>query len=233
VETGAVDYSAGDGEQGNMTTLEATTLEPSTDPRRYHHGDLPNALRSAACDVIAERGLGNFSLREVARRAGVSHTAPAHHFGDMQGLLTSLAVEGFRMLTDGLTAALAGVDDPVERLVALGQAYFDFSTTHAAHCEVMFRPDVTDDTDEQLAGAGMHAYALLDDTVRGLIESEQLDVDPDVVTAMCWSSVQGLVVLSPKLTKACDARNRPQFVRPELLRQFTLITVNGLRSYRT
>jgi hypothetical protein len=149
----------------------------------------------------------------------------------MQGLLTSLAAEGFRTLTDELTAALTGVDDPVERLVALGQTYFAFSTTHPAHCDVMFRPDVTDDADEQLAGAGMAAYALLDDTVRGLIESEGLDVDPDVVTAMCWSSVQGLVVLGPKLTKACEARGA-QFVGPELVRQFTLINVNGLRSYR-
>ena len=208
-----------------------TALESGTDPRRYHHGDLPNALRRAACEVIVERGLGNFSLREVARRAGVSHTAPAHHFGDMQGLLTSLAAEGFRTLTDELTTALAGVDDPVERLVALGQTYFEFSTTHPAHCDVMFRPDVTDQADEQLAGAGMAAYALLDDTVRGLIESEELDVDPDVVTAMCWSSVQGLVVLGPKLTKACEARGAT-FVGPELVRQFTLISVNGLRSYR-
>jgi AcrR family transcriptional regulator len=209
-----------------------TALEVGADSRRYHHGDLPNALRQAACEVIVERGLGNFSLREVARRAGVSHTAPAHHFRDMQGLLTSLAAEGFRMLTDGLTAALAGVDDPVERLIALGQTYFEFSTTHPAHCDVMFRPDVTDEADEQLAGAGMCAYGLLDDTVRGLIESERLDIDPDVVTAMCWSSVQGLVVLGPKLTKACEARNQPQFVGSELVRQFTLISVNGLRSYR-
>src|SRR5258707_3669661 len=66
---------------------------------RYHHGDLPNALRRAAVEVIEERGLAAFSLREVARRAGVSHNAPAHHFGDVRGLLTSLAVEGFDLLS--------------------------------------------------------------------------------------------------------------------------------------
>ena len=69
-----------------------------TSATTYHHGDLPNALRRAAVEVIEERGLGAFSLREVARRAGVSHTAPAHHFGDMRGLLTSVAIEGFDII---------------------------------------------------------------------------------------------------------------------------------------
>ena len=91
----------------------------------YHHGDLPNALRKAAAEVIEERGLGDFSLREVARRAGVSHTAPAHHFGDVRGLLTSLAEEGMRQLHDVTAAAAASTDDPVERLSAISAALID------------------------------------------------------------------------------------------------------------
>ena len=54
----------------------------------YHHGDLPAALRAAAVDLIQERGPAKFSLREVARRAGVSYAAPSHHFGDARGLLS-------------------------------------------------------------------------------------------------------------------------------------------------
>ena len=94
-----------------------------TDDQAYHHGNLPTALRCAAAEVITEHGLGGFSLREVARRAGVTHTASAHHFGDVTGLLTSLAAEGFERLYEVTSAAVAEHADPVERLVALGQAY--------------------------------------------------------------------------------------------------------------
>lgn len=198
----------------------------------YHHGDLPNALRQAACDVIAERGLGGFSLREVARRAGVSHTAPAHHFGDVQGLLTSIATEGFRQLAEALEQAVAGVDDPVERLAALGTAYVTTAHAHPAHWDVMFRLDVVDPDDEQLALAGLSAYDYLDSTVRRLVESEDLAVDPDVATAMCWSVVQGLVVLSPKIDLVCAANERMLPGEPELVRDFVELMVNGLRSHR-
>lgn len=199
---------------------------------RYHHGDLPNALRQAARDVITERGLGDFSLREVARRAGVSHTAPAHHFGDVEGLLTSLATEGFATLTEAMQAAISGVGDPVERLAAMGRAYVEFASTHPADCDVMFRADVVDATDAELANAGLCAHAILEDTVRDLIESEQIDAELDVVTSLCWSMVQGLVVLGPKLDMTCELTGRPLPPRPELIRQFTDLIVNGLRSHR-
>jgi AcrR family transcriptional regulator len=97
-------------EGGFWMQLDVAKMSAMTD--RYHHGDLPNALRAAAVDVIAESGIGGFSLREVARRAGVSHNAPAHHFGDMTGLLTSLAVEGFVHLRDDTSAAIAASTTP-------------------------------------------------------------------------------------------------------------------------
>src|SRR5215208_779795 len=127
----------------------------STGTERYHHGDLPNALRRAAVDVIVERGLGGFSLREVARRAGVSHTAPAHHFGDVRGLLTSVAEEGFVLLHDASEAAVAGGGAPVERLAALGEAYVGMARLHPAHCEVMFRTDLVDENDDGVQTCGL------------------------------------------------------------------------------
>src|SRR6186713_342124 len=77
----------------------------SKDARPYHHGDLPRALLEAAVEAIAEVGPAAVSLRDLARRAGVSHAAPAHHFGDKAGLLTALAIEGFELLTAELTRA--------------------------------------------------------------------------------------------------------------------------------
>ena len=70
-------------------------MPPQAPTRPYHHGNLPDALRAAAAEVITEKGVGGFSLREVARRAGVSHTAPAHHFGDTTGLLKVLMIAVF------------------------------------------------------------------------------------------------------------------------------------------
>ena len=199
---------------------------------RYHHGDLPNALRGAAREVIAERGLGDFSLREVARRAGVSHTAPAHHFGDVEGLLTSLATEGFTTLSAAMEHAIAGITDPVERLAVMGETYVEFAATHPADCDVMFRIDVVDTTDADLANAGLCAHAILEDTVRELIEAEDIDADVNTVTSLCWSMVQGLVVLGPKLDLTCQFHGVPIPSRPELVRQFTDLLVNGLRSHR-
>ena len=174
----------------------------------YHHGDLPNALRHAAVDVIDERGLGSFSLREVARRAGVSHTAPAHHFGDMRGLLTSVATEGFDTLFETTRRAAADVDEPVERLTAICEAYVTLSRSNHAHCEVMFRIDVVDADDPALQVAGRRSYGVLEDTVRSLIDDEGLDVDLDEATWFCWSTMQGLVALGPRLEGIAEHREK-------------------------
>jgi len=196
----------------------------------YHHGDLPNALRQAAVDVIDERGLGSFSLREVARRAGVSHTAPAHHFGDMRGLLTSVATEGFDALHTATERAAAGIDDPVERLTAIGEAYVTLARSNHAHCEVMFRMDVVDADDATLQAAGMRAYGVLEDAVRTLIEREDLAVDLDEATWLCWSAMQGLVTLGPKLEVIAARKGLAERPSAELVRQFTALIAAGLRN---
>lgn len=206
-----------------------TNVTPATP---YHHGDLPNALRCAAVDVIDERGLGSFSLREVARRAGVSHTAPAHHFGDMRGLLTSVATEGFNALYEATTSAANGIDDPVTRLTALGEAYVTLARSHHAHCEVMFRKDVLDSDDPTLQTASMRAYAVLEDAVRDLLEREGLAVDLDEATWLCWSAMQGLVALGHEFEVIAGRMGRPKPSSAALVRKFTELIVAGLRSSR-
>jgi len=196
----------------------------------YHHGDLPNALRAAAVEVIKERGLGAFSLREVARRAGVSHNAPAHHFGDMRGLLTSLAEEGFDALCAAGQAAAAPYDEPVERLMALGTAYVEVARSHRAQFDVMFRLDLVDPDDPDLTAAGMRAYGVLEDTVRAVIESEALDVDLDDAAWLCWSAMQGLVVLEPKIARIGTLKGGDAVATPDLVRRFTGLIVAGMRS---
>lgn len=101
----------------------------------YHHGDLRRVLLRAAAEQVTESGAASLRLRELARRAGVSHAAPAHHFKDKTGLLTALAVEGYT----GMSAALAAasVDGG---LVAIGLEYIRYATTHPGLFEVMFSP---------------------------------------------------------------------------------------------
>jgi AcrR family transcriptional regulator len=204
----------------------------SVTPDRYHHGDLPNALRRAAADVIGEQGLGSFSLREVARRAGVSHTAPAHHFGDVRGLLTSLATEGFVHLRESSQAAVAAHVDPAERLTAMGEAYVLLATEHPAHCEVMFRTDVIDPDDQRLREAGMAAHAVLHATVSELIEAEGLDVDVDVAAELCWAAMQGLVVLQPKLALLDTMAGAEPVAVETRVRRLTTLMLDGIRHAR-
>lgn len=114
-----------------------TRYDPGvTESRAYHHGDLRRALLAAALEAIEEVGPTALSLRDLARRAGVSHAAPAHHFGDKAGLLTALAAQGFDLLAQALVQA---GDD----LLEAGVAYVDFAVRHRAYFEVMFRPSCT------------------------------------------------------------------------------------------
>jgi AcrR family transcriptional regulator len=212
-----------------LSTLSYTAFPMTTPTDRYHHGDLPNALRRAAVEVIDERGLGDFSLREVARRAGVSHTAPAHHFGDVRGLLTSVAAEGFQTLQQVTEAAAARHDAPVDKLRAIGEAYVSLARSHKGHCAVMFRPDVVDVDDPSLQHCGLDAYAVLEGVISGVLTQVHSDVDLDVATWMCWSTMQGLVELGPKFDVINLVRGREPISTTELVDQFTDLIVRSLR----
>jgi AcrR family transcriptional regulator len=115
-----------------------TDTSPSKDARPYHHGDLPRALLDAAVHAILEVGPAAVSLRDLARRTGVSHAAPAHHFGDKAGLLTAVATDGFQLLAATLGEAYQATGSFLE----VGVAYVRFAATHRAHFEVMFRPEL-------------------------------------------------------------------------------------------
>lgn len=200
-----------------------------TSSDHYHHGDLPNTLRRAAAEVIDERGLGGFSLREVARRAGVSHNAPAHHFGDVTGLLTSLAQEGFETLCDATQTAVAGVDDPVERMMLIGEAYVNVAKSHSAQFAVMFRMDVIDPEDPDMTKAGLEAYSHLEATVAAVIDREGLSIDVHEASWLCWSAMQGLVVLEPKIGRLNEIAGGDAVSTRDLVRRFSQLILDGLR----
>jgi AcrR family transcriptional regulator len=161
----------------------------------YHHGNLRTALLDAALELVREAGVGSISLREVARRAGVSHAAPAHHFGDKAGLLTALATQGFEMFGEALRAgASRAVDQPQLRLSWVGWAYVMFAAEHRAHFEIMFRPELLHVADPALAGATASAYLELSESVR-LGFPEASAEARELIAITSWSEVHGLATL--------------------------------------
>lgn len=158
--------------------------------RPYHHGDLRRELLRQAAGMIEEVGPAHVSLRELARRAGVSHAAPAHHFGDKAGLLTAIATEGFLLLADRLTEAMERTGDFLE----VGVAYVDFAVGHRAHFEVMFRPDLYDADADDVRAAREQSSAALYGGVRAVPGAE---TGPDTSTAglAAWSMVHGFASL--------------------------------------
>lgn len=168
---------------------------------RYHHGDLPRALKAAAVELITEKGAAGFSLREVARRAGVSHAAPTHHFGDSAGLLTALAEEGFRYLHAALVESAEGAPSAADRLVAIARAYVSVAHDHPAHCAVMFRADLIRRDDPGCREWGDKAYQELASGLEALRDEEGSDLDVEEAAGLCWSTMQGLVVLYPGMVE--------------------------------
>ena len=104
----------------------------------YHHGNLRPALLEAAMEILNQSQNWDFSLREVARRAGVSHAAPYKHFANKQELLAALAAHGYDLLRQAMLANVEPGQNWSERLKHLGVAYVRFGVQHPAHYRLMF-----------------------------------------------------------------------------------------------
>jgi AcrR family transcriptional regulator len=179
-----------------VSTHPATVapVEPTRDT--YRHGDLRAAGVEAAAALVEETGPGALSMREVARRTGVSHTAFYHHFPDKASLFAAVAEQGFAELTRTMTAGAARADDPLARLHAIGVGYVTYALRHPGVFRLMFRPELTG-----IEGAGVPAvvsgsWELLRSTVQecqqaGFSKDEHLDV----LAILCWTSVHGLATL--------------------------------------
>lgn len=155
----------------------------------YHHGDLRRALLDTALEAIGEHGPAAVSLRDVARRAGVSHAAPTHHFGDKAGLLTALAAEGWSLLADTLRDTAAEGSGFAE----LGVGYVLFATSRPAHFAVMRAPGLARRDDPELTAAMRRAGAQLRAGVERFEAGGGANLDVTALTA--WSLVHGLAAL--------------------------------------
>jgi AcrR family transcriptional regulator len=165
----------------------------------YHHGALREALVRATESLLAERGAEGFSLREVARRAGVSPAAPAHHFGNAAGLLTAVASLGFEALTQALRAGDAGGGaDPRAALRGQGEAYVRFALQHPGRFRLMFRQGKLH-ADVALESHANAAFEVLARGVRrgfGLATDAPMDDRQWNAVAALWSLVHGYAHLA-------------------------------------
>ncbi|MCR1161669.1 TetR/AcrR family transcriptional regulator [Paenarthrobacter sp. UW852] len=172
----------------------------STSTKNYHHGDLRAALLAAAIESL-EAG-EPFSLRGVARRAGVSPTAPYRHFADREALDSAVAVEGFRDLRAGLEAALAVLADPAEPegvITALGVAYVGFALRRPAVFRLMFGNEC-DEEDSERVLASEQLHGMLNQAIERLFPS----ANNSNLSIALWSMAHGLAFLH------LDGKLRPQ-----------------------
>lgn len=164
----------------------------------YHHGDLRRALLAAAEAELIEKGPDGFTLRGCARRAGVSHAAPAHHFGDAAGLLAALAADGFERLLAAMKARTAAADDADadSRLAAAGLGYIDFARANPALFRLMFSSGRPDRGDERLCRSADGAFGYLAASAIHLTGPDPLSsVDGRRQIAALWAMAHGLADL--------------------------------------
>ena len=163
----------------------------------YHHGDLRNALLAATEALLEDAGLEGFTLREVARRAGVSHGAPAHHFGDVTGLLSAFTADSFTQLADAMAARRGAAGrNPFDQLTATGIGYVEYALTHRARFQLMFRSDRLDPAYPPLVEAGARAYGELTGCIEALAPARPGNSAKALErTALAWSMVHGFASL--------------------------------------
>ena len=187
----------------------------------YHHGALREALIEATEALLAERGAEGFSLREVARRAGVSPAAPAHHFGDAAGLLTAVASAGFAGLARALEAgASRGGADARLALREQGCEYVRFAVRHPGRFRLMFRPGKLH-PDAELE---QHARAAFEVLAGGVRRAWQVD-SADAMQPRHWNAVIALWSLVHGYAHLATAGQFGLFTGPGSLEAFIEATL--------
>lgn len=165
--------------------------------KSYHHGNLRETLIESALEILKEGTLADLSLRALARKAGVSQTAPYRHFEDKEALIAVLKEEGMRKLGKGMKELMAEEADPLERMRKLGMKYVEFAEIYPAHFKVMFEYELQDyDKYSALHDVSDDSFRCLQETVdECLALPNARKVDRSVAQFGAWSMVHGLSVL--------------------------------------
>jgi AcrR family transcriptional regulator len=166
--------------------------------KKYHHGDLKNALIKAGMEILSSEGVSGLSLRKVAQKAGVSHAAPYAHFEDKQALIAAISTEGYRKLLDHLDAILVQYpNDPKSQLVEAAWAYICFAQTDPAHFRVTFSSAVEHEKNyPTLVEMTGKTFSRVVQIVGACQAAGLLSPGPaDVMAISVWSMVHGFTSL--------------------------------------
>lgn len=195
--------------------IEALLFSPVTRSTPYHRGNLQKALLDAAVALIGEVGPRAFTLREVARRAGVSHNAPYRHFSSKDDLLAAVAAEGFDRLAISMRAAMEPGQSPRERLELCGCGYVDFALHWPQHLQVMFDlPIPQAESCESGSRIGEDAFRVLLDAIVAAQQAGDLPAgDPRPIAWTAWSLVHGIAKLATGGNLPLDAEGTLAFTR--------------------
>lgn len=165
--------------------------------RAYHHKDLDQTLLDAAVALIAEVGPQAFTLREVARRAGVSHNAPYRHFQDKDELLAAVASQGFDRLTESMLRTMKNGRSAADRLRLAGRGYVQFALRWPQHIRVMFDGPRPGELRPEYAASASRAFQTLLDAIIAVQDERGLPTgDPQTYAIAAWSAVHGLAKLA-------------------------------------
>lgn len=192
--------------------------------RPYHHGDLRRVILETAMDMLGTDGGWQFTLREVARRAGVSHAAPYKHFPDKTALLSELALIGFDLLREEVMKTQNSVATSIhDELKTAAQAYIGFGLANPSLYRLMFSAEASNSSDVHLSERALSAFALLLE----LLERGQKDgtIRKHPIrgqAAACWAQMHGLTML------AIDGLLRPEKVGPDAVEAALLTLREGL-----
>jgi len=199
-------------------------MTAKTQRSSYHHGNLREELVSQGMAIIESEGLVHLTMREIARRLGVTQTAPLHHFKSRAGLLAAIAAQGFRMLFDHRMGALKDKRTPDERLMAVLMAYVEFALAHPVLYQLMHGPEIPDKTlFPELNDAAIRSYSLLESAVADylLAHGGSMERSRDA-TLGAWTVCQGLatVLINPQNTPRYVLRKDPMGVSRRIFEMF-------------